>query len=370
MYRGQKFVVTCAELRAAVWTKEATTQAANQWWDAKMAEITRLDTAARVLAEFGTPEAARAKLGALAGTETVSPVLPTRTSGQTLRQAADNFLQVASVGAKPLSVKNLRLYLDGLCAEFGGMAPAEVNEALVERVYLALVADPLAPDTRRNKWGHFVRFVRYLWSSRLCELPRNLDRFRFKPSHREVKVYPPDTVRAVLAGLSSRFRLYALLGLNCGMTSVDIGALRKDQVDLARGRLVRKRVKTEAVAYVPTVNYALWPETVELLREHWSEHPSLVLTSANGTPLWTHRKDLVIQQWKRHGVPIRLKAFRSIGATVLETHPHYGRYKGHYLGHSPRSLADKHYAAPSGELFDSALTWLRRRVLGGEEKEG
>ena len=62
-------------------------------------------------------------------------------------------------------------------------------------------------------------------------------------------------------------------------------------------------------------------------------------------------------------VKIPLKAFRSIAATLLESHETYGRYKGHFLGHSPKSIADKHYAAPSPELFDQAVNWLRRQIF-------
>ena len=53
-----------------------------------------------------------------------------------------------------------------------------------------------------------------------------------------------------------------------------------------------------------------------------------------------------------------LKLLRKTAATMLESHPVYGRYTSHFLGHSPRSIKDKHYAAPSQELFDEAIAWL------------
>jgi len=56
-----------------------------------------------------------------------------------------------------------------------------------------------------------------------------------------------------------------------------------------------------------------------------------------------------------------------ISATLLETHEVYGRYVHHFLGHSPKSIADKHYAAPSQELFDKALDWLRQWIGLTEE---
>ena len=133
------------------------------------------------------------------------------------------------------------------------------------------------------------------------------------------------------------------------MTNTDIGHLRKGQVDRARGRLVRKRVKTEAHEGVPTVDYALWPETLALLGSCWSAHPELALASSGGTCLYSSRfegeaarkKDLISLGWMRAGLSIPLKAFRSISATLLESHPSYG--------HTSRtSWATRPRASPTG----------------------
>jgi hypothetical protein len=53
-----------------------------------------------------------------------------------------------------------------------------------------------------------------------------------------------------------------------------------------------------------------------------------------------------------------LDLLRKTSATLIESHKEYGRYKTHFLGHSPKSIADKHYAAPSVELFDEVVLWL------------
>jgi hypothetical protein len=119
------------------------------------------------------------------------------------------------------------------------------------------------------------------------------------------------------------------------------------------------------------VTYKLWPETIELLAkfnsggEYW-------FTSQDGTPLVAHRrvdgkeklKDLIGKKWRKYGkATILLKQYRSIAATMLENHKEYGRYVSHFLGHSPKSIKDKHYAAPSQKLFDKALDWLRKQML-------
>jgi hypothetical protein len=33
----------------------------------------------------------------------------------------------------------------------------------------------------------------------------------------------------------------------------------------------------------------------------------------------------------------------------------------HFLGHSPRTMKDRHYAAPATELFDKAVLWLGKQ---------
>ena len=49
--------------------------------------------------------------------------------------------------------------------------------------------------------------------------------------------------------------------INCGMTQVDIADLQPKEVDWDRGRIRRKRSKTDDHEQVPTVDYALWPRT-------------------------------------------------------------------------------------------------------------
>jgi hypothetical protein len=136
--------------------------------------------------------------------------------------------------------------------------------------------------------------------------------------------------------------LYALLGLNCGFTNLDIDNISQGVVDWHRGRLVHKRVKAHEQSNVLTMDYKLWPETLDLLRQFRSSHPDLFLVSMKGTPLVStvydtegeaHLKDMVVQQWRRYAAHllIKLKNFRSIGATLLEEHPVYGRYASHFL---------------------------------------
>lgn len=417
MYRGSRYRISCDELGVER-TKEGSYVAANVWWAAKVAELAAPDPVTRTFqATLGSVpvdklkeliergQIARSILTALpldegkvdaAIVDAVIGIGPLENDQKrveylaklgaklgerveidhTLEHLAEKFLAVEQTDMKPLSYRELRLYIKNLYHLEGllsaGMDVRQINEGLVEKVFLHLSKAALDATTKKKRWGFFRRLVRYLWEQRLIELPRNLTSLGFTATAKKIQTYDLAFVRSILTGLKPRFRLYALLGLNCGMTAADIGQLRKDQVDLNRKRLVRKRVKTGNNANVPEVDYLLWNETVELLRACMSSDPVIFLTSMDGTPLWesryegdaTPQKDLIYQQFKRGKVPIPHKAFRSIGAAEIETHEHFGRYKIHFLGHSPKSIVDKHYAPPSPELFDQIMLWLRGRVFG------
>jgi hypothetical protein len=289
---------------------------------------------------------------------------------RTIKHHAEKWLDTLRGEMKPRSYKELKEFARPLANEPLGdeMDVSALTADKCEAVFLALKNSALTPATKAKRWGFFRRFVRYLYGRELIDLPRNLDSLAFRVRPRAVKRYDLPAVRTVPKRLPDRLRLYALLAINCGMTNCDIGCLTKDMVDLGGATLTRKRVKTEDQADVPTVTYALWPETVALLRQEWSTHPTYALTSARNTPLWESRyddgeKDLIVKAWKKEAPGIPLKAFRSIASAVMEGHPHYGRYVSHFLGHSPKSLRDRHYTPPSQELFDTILGWLRQELL-------
>src|SRR5262249_12163756 len=57
-----------------------------------------------------------------------------------------------------------------------------------------------------------------------------------------------------------------------------------------------------------------------------------------------------------------LKELRRLGATLLAGHQDYGRLQAYFLGHSPRTVADRHYVIPSREFFAEAVMWLGREL--------
>jgi integrase len=402
LYKGVRYRITCKELGAQVHTKDATRALANEWWLRKKEEIggaTAHDETEAFVDSIldGPPEGDAAQAHQLAdelmegfvGVTTYKKAVealeaglarPAKVTERSVKANGESFLEVEKGDMKPLSYRELRQYVQSLYAEGGPLQPDDdvniLHEGTIERVYLQLRNSKLSPGAKKKRWGFFRRFTKFVWSRRLIELPRNLDAFSFQVQAQEIELPSPEEVREALNELKPRLQLYCLLGLNCGMLSADVGQLRKDQIDLRKGTLTRKREKTAANPRVPKVTYKLWPTTLALLRECWSEHPTLALTSMDGTPLWeskiegdkTPQKDLIHQQLKRAGAKLTMKQFRSIAASYLETSEIYGRYTSYYLGHAPRSIADKHYVLPSQQRFDDAISWLHSQLFPSQKK--
>jgi site-specific recombinase XerD len=295
----------------------------------------------------------------------------------TLRHQADKLLEIERAReTKATTYKELKVYTDKLAEMLGNDLDARtINEQTVTAMYLKLKAKGWSNSTRRKAWRIFRRLVKYLYSERIIDLPRNLNdsKLSFKIAAQKITRYTKEEVQAELKGLPDRLRLYALLGLNCGMLGVDMASIKWTELDQNEWRIKRKRTKTESHKDVPEVNYKLWPATINLLKKYLSKHETYVLSSKTNTPLWEawidengnpKKKDLIVVQWRRRKHKIGMKEFRSIGATIIgdEKEKGYGRYVSHYLGHSPKTLADKHYVPPSDELFDEILAYVGREL--------
>lgn len=294
----------------------------------------------------------------------------------TLKHHADEFLQIERARmTRANTYGELMDYIGKLVDLIGPQTDARtINEQTVTSINLKLRAKYKTVATRKKVWGFFKRLVRHLWSERLIEMPRNLDekKFAFKVTGKKVKRYELNEVCSILATLPERLKLYALLALNCGMQGMDMASFTKDQLDTRSWRITRRRTKTEETEDVPEVTYQLWPSTANLLKKHTSDDDTLVLTSKVNTPLLTvwidentgkkKKKDLITTQWKRKKLPFTLKAFRSIGATIIGDHKEYGRYYHHFLAHSPKSIGDKHYVPPSDELFDEIMAYVGKQL--------
>lgn len=217
-------------------------------------------------------------------------------------------------------------------------------------------------------------WLKWLTEQGTIDPPRNLaSRFRFGSTAKKIPTWTVDEVQHVIGEAPGKLKLALLLMCNCGMTQIDVSDLLNDEVDWRRGTITRRRSKTKHNENVPVVTYRLWPLTRQLLREYRSGADRVLLTESgkpyvrsemvNGklvkadgfTSNYAHLK-------RRLEFTKSMKLLRKTSASMLESHAVYGRLVPHFLGHSPRGVAAKHYAAPSQELFDKAVLWLGKQL--------
>lgn len=217
-------------------------------------------------------------------------------------------------------------------------------------------------------------FMSWLYEMEILEeLPRNLlsKSLRIVVPAKQIKSFSVEQVGNVYKAASEPMRLYILLALNCGMTQIDISELRPSDINWQKGTLSRKRGKTQKFESVPVVIYALWPETLHLLKKLRSDDPERLLLGPGGGPLKTEierdgkiaKNDYIGQKFsrlmKKLNVSGQFKMLKKTSASLLRDHATYNGLESLFLDHAPRSTSDKHYAQVPTKLLGEAVTWLR-----------
>ncbi len=250
----------------------------------------------------------------------------------------------------------------------------DLNESLWERYYSHLAEQcekgKLANTTAGGHFNAAKEFIKSRYSKRLIELPRNIDEYSFSRQLEEIVVFTIDEVKLLLSHChTERDTLFILLMLNAGFYGVDIGKLTKDEYK--DGHIIRKRSKTRKRSKkVPVVDYPLWEQTRLLLEKQMSNHPTLMLTNSNGDPLWVESekqgkfvrsnniKCAVSRIKARAGITKPTKSLRKTSATLLGSHPVYGKFTEYFLGEAPTTMTQTHYEKPDDEQFAKAVEWL------------
>jgi integrase len=233
--------------------------------------------------------------------------------------------------------------------------------------------DGWKPIYARQVFGTAEVFLRWLIEQGTIPHLRNLgsSSHRFRLHQEEKPTRTVEEFKAALAVAPERTRLYLLLGVNCGMYAGDMSNLKASQVDWERGRIKRKRDKTQHLSNTPEVDYPLWPTTFELLKKFKSDDPNHVILTDKGKLLVPRgtRNDAVMRAYETlhrlsPGFQWTPKVVRSFVSSLLRTSDKYGRdeFIDLFLGHAPRAMADKHYARPAQALFDEAVIWLGRQL--------
>lgn len=255
----------------------------------------------------------------------------------------------------------------------------------------ARVADgEIAVATAAATWAAFKQFVNWLWEREVIDLPRNIKNraLVFTVPAKKIETLDLEMLRGLLAIAPDKTRLYCLLAMNIGATGRDIADLAPHQIDWQAGVITRKRSKTAKHESVPTVSYKLWAGTLRLLKQFKSTDPNRLLLTESGTPLITQsitandkivRVDSIRLAWRRArkkayaaecriakqegrkpgpAIQASFTKLRKTSSTLLKSHPVHRDVVQMWLGHAPRTMADKHYAAPSQKQFDAAVKWL------------
>ena len=223
----------------------------------------------------------------------------------TIEAAVESFLATKkerhSVGNLSASrVRLCRLHLRTVEDVLGkDTSVADITEEAVKTYWQSLVDHLKAEDygrtTAADRWATFKEWVRSIYA---IPQPRNLnsrDLSISKPA-KKVVVWSVEEVKDRFRKASERLRLFLLLQLNCGMYGGDISNLRPSEVDWTKGRITRKRSKTERLDSTPVVDYPLWAATFELLRKYGNRTGERVFSYQGGA--------LVAQWFKDDGKPI------------------------------------------------------------------
>jgi integrase len=242
-----------------------------------------------------------------------------------------------------------------------------------------------SPATCQTVFMTTRQFVSRLAELGIIPLPGNIrsKRFRFNLGAGEIKRLTVEQTKAVIKAAgeySERTTLYILLMLNCGMYQNDLAELSEDEVDWGKGTITRPRSKRQDGA---KTTWKLWPETFALLKKFRATKGVPNMRGQNRMILTEDGKalcnsTLVDGKLKRYDVVVSamgrlieakklpkfaIKQLRKTSASELGKHPTYGQYVQHFLCHSPKGVADRHYVKPDDEQFFAALDWLRERFL-------
>jgi integrase len=313
---------------------------------------------------------------------------PEKTVGEHVELWLKALQQQAEAGQiSPGRVANCRGSLAHFLAFVGPQADvATVNGELLEGFYGYCLKKMTGNGQKaewsaasaRNVFSDTKCFINWLAGRGTIDPPRNLAsrQFKFGSPAKAIETWTPDEFRAAVDAASGKLKLALLLMANTGATQADVSELRDDEVDWEAGRIIRKRTKTRDQANVPVVNYLLWPSTFALLKQHRSGQDRVLLTDSgkpyvrvtlkeNGTRCKADGFAACFDDLKKKKLPgfnRPLKELRKTSASLLETKPEYRGFSTLFLGHSPRSIADRHYVRPPQDLFDQAVLWLGRQL--------
>lgn len=271
---------------------------------------------------------------------------------------------------------------------------SSINSETLKKFYMHLLTQEFT--NKQNYFNYARSFIRYCWRQDECNLenlPKNIDdrgTFSFRnvnkvqPKKRLKELWTKEEIQSVIAKNSKmpeRYQCWILLMLNCGFTQTDLNDLKREEIDLKSGRIIRCRTKAENYSNAPIVNYKLWDKTLELLSSQLDActDPVYALQASKGARLiretiTTDKAGTVkvarFDNTSRHWQKVRkdaglngkqLKFIRKTGSTTIRGNLKFTSLEKLYLGHSPDNIADLHYNVMEGQVFkplDQAISYV------------
>lgn len=258
-----------------------------------------------------------------------------------------------------------------------GMPLAMLNETKLDdyRNYVlslphsTVTNKPISPHTAKARLDIVVYMLKWGYQMYLLDsLPRNLARYsKITIPEPRVNRFSLDEINTLYSAASERTKIYMLLGLNCAFGQADLASLRVGEVDIAEGRIIRKRTKTSIHS-----EFKLWPLTVEMLKKHGNldgEPTDRVFLSKSGHPLV--REYFVDDKFRRTDA-IRSAFFRLMKKTKMPNHRGFYSLRKTaaseieaidpavtemFLAHSEKAMK-KHYVERDWSRLDVAITKL------------
>lgn len=263
---------------------------------------------------------------------------------------------------------SVRHRLSMLSRSHGSIALASLDSVMLSK----MVGDRLKKSDAQNIIRTTKALLRWLDDEGIWEAPRRFDRIfaigRKQSAAPRVLTFPIEHLAKMYAAASARYRLWILLGLNCGFANMELATLRRSEIDLTNGYIERKRTKTQVNG-----RWKLWKETIEALKPYCKAKGNsdrVVLTSDDGNPLvWfssnNRRTDSVCQCWTRFTKRAKVnhlgfKHLRKTGATMIRAIDGI-EVSEQYLAHAEKGIA-RFYSVPDASRLDKALVELRVRL--------
>lgn len=252
-------------------------------------------------------------------------------------------------------------------------------------------------------------FIYWCWENRLIDdLPRNLNDHKLsfskllskhsKKRTSEIEIFTPDQLRKLLDHCPTsksryKIKLYILLGLNCGFTSIDIASLRVRHIVFGKDGKTPVFIERERSKTGVTGKWILWDETKLLLMRALDD----MLNKDGDIMFHTQRGNLL--EYKRISMPVNggryadtkmiqstpvssrfntvkktafsepvklsFKHLRKTTATMISRLDinNADRITQRFLAHSPKSEAGRSYIQPNSDDLDEALKMIEKDIF-------